>query len=167
SPPGAPPITGGASPSRGSDLLRRGQAPGLGADRLGETRDCRFEGRAAAGAELDARLPPDLADLQPTLVAAELGVGPADQAVAFEDGEDVVAVDAPRARHEGLEAVVEAEEALGAAAVAEDGIEGGEEAQARRWLGRPRRALFPIRDGAGELRPRAVHGGDEDGGDLA
>ena len=64
----------------------------------------------------------------------ELGIEAADEALAFEKGEDVVAVAALRLRDEGLEAVVEAEEAEGARAIAQDWIEGTQDAQARRPL---------------------------------
>ena len=53
-----------------------------------------------------------------------------DDAVADEDGQDVVAVLALRLRHVHLEAVVEVEERLGAVAVVDQPVERGEERDA-------------------------------------
>src|SRR6185369_14771975 len=95
---------------------------------------------------------PDLADLQHAVVAPVLGVEAADQALAFEQGEDVIAPAALRRRNERLEAVVETEETQGAVAVAQDGVERAQDAQARRRGRQGGGALFPIRQRVGTPR---------------
>src|SRR5262249_13635834 len=81
---------------------------------------------------LHARLPPDALDLQSALLAVEDGLDPADEPVAVEDGEDVVAV-LPLCRGDvHLEPVVEVPERLGAGSVADEPVERREERGAKR-----------------------------------
>src|SRR3546814_16841527 len=81
----------------------------------------------------------------------------ADQPVALQQREDVVAVLALRRRHEDLDAVVEAEQALGALAVAAQRVEGAEHAQPLRRLGQAG-ARIVVRDDAGRERKSVVWG---------
>ena len=74
----------------------------------------------------------------------DLGVEPPDQALALQDRQHVVAVNAVLPRHEGLEAVVEAEQAEGAPAVAQNGIERRQQADARRRRRQGGGAGFPV-----------------------
>src|SRR6187200_1799080 len=63
-------------------------------------------------------------------LAVEPRLDPADEAVADEDGQDVVAVLPLRPRHVHLEPVAEVEERLGAVAVVDQSVERGEEGHA-------------------------------------
>lgn len=83
------------------------------------------------------------ADVEDACLTVAFEVDAGDQAVAEEEGEDVVAVDALGRRDVDLYPVVEVEEALGAVALPNEGVERGEEgtrlrgaAQAVRAFGR-------------------------------
>ena len=76
------------------------------------------------------RFPPDSLDVEPAGLAVEDRLDPADEPVAVEDGEDVVAVLALRRRHVHLEPVEEVPERLGAGAVVDEPVEGREERDA-------------------------------------
>src|SRR5215203_3077728 len=110
----------------GSDL------PPLGPYEPGQPVEGGLQRGLARLALAHAGLPPEVLDLQQPTVAVELGVEPSHQALAFQDRQHVVAVPALELGDEGLEAVIEVEQAKGALAVAEDGVEGREKADARR-----------------------------------
>ena len=78
---------------------------------------------------------------QDARLAVALEVDPGDQAVAEEEGEDVVAVDALRRRHVDLDPVAEVEEALGPLARPDQGVEGGQQGPCRARPGAGPRAL--------------------------
>jgi predicted N-acetyltransferase YhbS len=65
------------------------------------------------------------------------GIDPADEAVAVEDGEDVVAVAAGGFGDVDLHAEAEAEQALGPLAVDEEVVEGGEQGRPGLPVARP------------------------------
>ena len=73
----------------------------------------------------------------------------ADEPIAFQDRKDVIAILPLMLRHEDLDAIKEIEQPLGALAVAQDGIEGAEHAQAFRRIGRVAKAGFYVRAGEG------------------
>ena len=76
------------------------------------------------------RVPPRAEHLELPRLAVEARLDAADEAVAGEDRQDVVAVLALRLRHVHLEAVVEVEERLGPVAVVDEAVEGREERDA-------------------------------------
>src|SRR5687768_18058993 len=65
--------------------------------------------------------------LEDPRLLVEARLGPADDAVADEKRQDVVAVLALRLRHEHLEPVAKVPERFGAVAVVDEAVEGGEE----------------------------------------
>src|SRR5687767_4543633 len=86
----------------------------LGAEESGEAFGRLFEPFQPRAGRARARLPEDAADFERPFRALELRVDARDEAVAFEHGQDVVAELSRGLGHERLEAVVEAEQALGA-----------------------------------------------------
>jgi uncharacterized protein YcaQ len=100
---------------------------------------------------------------KPQKAALELRVNSGDEAVTFEHGQEVVAVPSLGFGHERLEAIVEAEEARGARAVAQDRVEGAEQTRALRGLGQAGQPPLPVGEREGLLRLRArLRGLDDD-----
>ena len=90
--------------------------------------------------------------LERALLPVEDRLDAADEPVAVEDGQDVVAVLPLRRRDVHLEPVVEVPERLGAGAVVDEPVERGEERRA----GRDRRVLgLRVRDQPAALEPHA------------
>src|SRR5438105_15866617 len=85
----------------------------LGAEEGGEARERLVQPRGVA---------PSAEHLEPPRLAVEARLDAADELVADEDRQDVVAVLALRRRHVHLEPVAEAEERLGAGAVVPAGV---------------------------------------------
>src|SRR4029077_11397109 len=94
-------------------------------------------------------LPVEPPDLELSLLAVELRVETPDELLAVEEREDVVAEATLRGGHEGLEAVVEAEEPESALAVTDHRVERAQEAHARGRPWRAREALLPVGNGEG------------------
>src|SRR6185295_14119689 len=144
----------------------RGDLPLLRPHQPAEPLEGSFQRGPASLALPHPRFPPQAPDLEQAALAVELGVQPPYQALALENRQDVIAVLALLLRHEGLEAVVVAEQPQRAPPVAEDGVERREQPDARRRRRQGRGAGLPVRHGVGVPRRRAVGWLDPDGGDL-
>ena len=95
------------------------------------TRSRSSRGSARLRASSGLGCPTRLLDVEPAGLAVEDRLDPADEAVAVEDREDVVAVLALRRRDVHLEPVEEVPERLGAVAVVDEAVERREEVDAR------------------------------------
>src|ERR1700721_3945106 len=88
-----------------------------------------FKRIQASLVEIHAGLGPDSFYLDPVFAAMRFEIGAADEALALDDGQDVIAVAPLFLRHVYLDRIVEAEEPPCALSVADRGIEGRKEAR--------------------------------------
>ena len=132
--------------------------------------DRRREGRDEPGLleRVEAVLPPQTSDAERIVLALDPRLDPADQPVAEEDGQDVVAPAALRGRDVDLPQVVEPIEAAQEVAIPDERIERGEERNPRRRPAgrRPSRdlalRLLEERHLLGQREPRTADPFDHD-----
>lgn len=98
------------------------QVPRSRAELSGQSIKRRVQALAAGAVSPDPRFPPWPPDLKDAGASIELGVDAPDEAISFEERHGVVAIDPPRRRCEGFEAVLEAEESLKPCSISNDGI---------------------------------------------
>ena len=121
------------------------EADGGGADEVANPLQLGLEPLPAGARQAQPRLHPERAHDELARLPLGFHVQPADQAIAFEQRKDIVAVSAPLLGHEHLDPIVEAEQPGEALAVAQERIERVQDAKPLLWRRQVPQQLFDVR----------------------